>query len=139
MSGSDTRRRPSACSRRIATNAPSRSPAARTSTNWSATPNFAAASPRSLTTASKNGPDPNDGFSRTATREIPGASSFGSWSRLATTSGPTSKVSPVTFPPGRARLLISLSSTGLVASVVTIGIVALTLSSVVLSDYRDPS
>src|SRR5262249_1751494 len=56
----------------------------------------------------------------TAMRETPGSSASSSTS-LATCSGETSKVTPVTLPPGRAKVFTRPSSTGVVAPTTTIG------------------
>ena len=55
-----------------------------------------------------------------ATRECWGTTSLSNCSRLATSSGPR-KVVPVTFPPGRARLATSSSSTGSAMAITTMG------------------
>jgi len=62
------------------------------------------------------------GFQRMPTREVFGATSLSSSSRLAKTSRPASCVSPVRLPPGRARLATSPVPTGSPASI-TMGIV----------------
>ena len=46
---------------------------------------------------------------------------------MAVCSGETSKVTPVTLPPGRARVFTSPTSTGVVAPTVTMGMVPVTL------------
>jgi hypothetical protein len=53
-------------------------------------------------------------------RDTPGTSASSSTS-LAVCSGETSKVTPVTLPPGRASEFTSPSSTGVVAPTITIG------------------
>jgi len=62
------------------------------------------------------------GFQSTATRERPGTASLSSSSRFALSSGEI-LLSPVTFVPGRARLLTNPVPTGSVLMVITIGIV----------------
>jgi hypothetical protein len=61
---------------------------------------------------------------RTATREAAGAISRSSSSCLLAISGPASKVMPVMFPPGRARLATKPSPTASALASMTIGIVA---------------
>ena len=62
---------------------------------------------------------------RNATLVIVGATSFSSCSRFPTISGPGSSDSPVTFPPGRARLATTPMPTGSVMPHITMGIVAI--------------
>ena len=66
---------------------------------------------------------PQTGLQRTLTRDTVGATCFKTSRRLAQISGPTSTVTPVTFPPGRARLEMKRDSIGLTARAMTIGIV----------------
>ena len=61
------------------------------------------------------------GCHNTTTRERPGTISLSNCSRLDTNSGPRNVV-PVTFPPGRARLEASSSSTGSAMPMPIIGI-----------------
>src|SRR6202011_3478501 len=60
---------------------------------------------------------------RTATRGRLGSASLSSWSCLARISPVICWDSPVTLPPGRAKLATSPTSTGSVAFTMTIGIV----------------
>ena len=66
------------------------------------------------------------GFTRTATREIPGTASLSSCSLFGIRSVPM-LVSPVRFPPGRARLVTSPSRTGSSYTTNTIGTVLVAL------------
>src|SRR5262245_20466657 len=63
------------------------------------------------------------GFERMATRRILGTVSLSSSSCLATHSRPALPDTPVTFPPGRARLAMSPVPTGSRTAIMTIGIV----------------
>ena len=62
-----------------------------------------------------------------ATREALGTASLSNWSRLSSISRPVETISPVTVPPGRARLAASPSRTSASALLLTIttGIVSL--------------
>ena len=62
-------------------------------------------------------------FQSTPTRESLGAASVSNWSLLPESPSSVPWDSPVTFPPGRARLATSPVATGSPAIAITIGIV----------------
>jgi hypothetical protein len=64
------------------------------------------------------------GLRRTTTRETLGSASFRSWSCLARMPAVSCWDSPVTLPPGRARLTTSPASTGSAALTMTMEMVA---------------
>jgi hypothetical protein len=65
------------------------------------------------------------GLARTATRASPGTASFSSSTCLPASSVPT-KLRPVTFPPGRAKLATRPVATGSAGTVMTMGTVVVT-------------
>ena len=91
----------------------------RTSCDWSRRPNARAAACVSCHADALAG---FAAFQKTTTRESPGTTSLRSSKRLPTRSG-CIEVSPVTFPPGRARLATNPAPTGSMAVGMTIGIV----------------
>src|SRR5260370_1119277 len=111
--------RPPGRSRRIAANAAAKSwgPSARS--DWIVTPSVGAATSISLNLSAM---DLNVAFQSTATRLSFGTASWRSWTRLALSSAKLTP-SPVTFPPGRARLATSPVATGSAAWSSTMGIV----------------
>src|SRR5215510_3248126 len=101
---SDSTRRAPTRSLAIAANAPSNSFGPRASRSCSCTPNDRAATFTSLIASWWYA---LSGFERMATRRILGTVSLSSSSCLANSSRPALPDTPVTFPPGRARLAMS--------------------------------
>ncbi len=102
-------------------NAPSKSSRLRTSSDRSLSPNALAAA--SMSVRGQVSPRPPD-CQRKATRATLGKASLSSSNRLPSRSG-AMRLSPVIFPPGRARLETSPVPTGSAAAANTMGIVAL--------------
>ena len=121
--GSSTVIRASKRSRRADSNALSNSPGPCTSKDRSAIPSAPAALSVSLKTCAEYG---LAAFQRTATREARGRSSWSS-SRCFPPRSAAMRLSPVMFPPGRARLATSPLPNGSPAAVMTMGIVAVAL------------
>ena len=88
-----------------------------------------AAASRALTVARVPG---WSGFKRAATRETPGITSLSSSTRLPMSSADW-LASPVTFPPGRARLAARLVATGSPQETQTIGMSVVAVLDVVAS------